>query len=159
MKRGYSMHDGQNLWQVEGFTSLPKRLIDRDGVVHELDRALFDPRNFTDQKEQMVLWWVVRQVLRFDGSKRQVAWGKFSIKAITDATGYHHKTIWTRLARLQARNVLRYLAGKGTTERGEVALNLALDEWLPPIPQEKKPRGRHAMTVHSQLQAVPIVAP
>lgn len=91
----------------------------------------------------MVLWQVVRQVLRFDNS-RQVASGTFSVNTITKNTGYHHRTIWKRLGVLQARKVLKYRAGKGTVELGEVWLNLRLDEWLPPAETTKKPRGRRA---------------
>lgn len=142
----YRMDDGRNRLAVESFTSIGKRVVDDDGVAYELDRHLFDPRNFTDQAEQLVLWWVVRQVLRFEG-KSQVTSGTFSINTITDATGYHHETIWSRLQALQARKILTYRPGKKTTARGMVILNLRLDEWLPPAPRVKKPRGRYAHLV------------
>jgi hypothetical protein len=143
---GYLLHNGDDTLYVESYTSLPKRTSDVDGVTHDLDAFLFDPRNFTDQKEQLVLWWVIRQVLRFEpGQKRQVAYGQFSVKCITDHTGYHHATVWKRLGALQSRRILTYRAGKGTTTRGEVILNLRLDKWLPPVPKVRKPRGRHAV--------------
>jgi len=138
------LHAGRNHLHVESFTEVPKRVVNADGETVEFDKLLLDPRNFTDATEMMVLWWTVRQVLRFE-NKRQVAEGAFSVKTITDATGYHHKTVWTRLGALQRRKILEYRAGKGVTTRGSVVLNLRLYEWQPPIPKEKKPRGRHAI--------------
>ena len=136
----YTLHDGTNAVQVASFTMVPKRLIDTCGVAYNFGDMLHDKRLFPDRDESLVLWHVFAQVVHWDEG-RQVASGTFSLNTLKLATGLTHKAIWPRLATLQARGILQYRAGKGTTERGTATINMRLDQWLPPVPKEVRRRA------------------
>lgn len=143
-KHTYTLTNGDDRLIVDNYTSLPKRVITADGETVELDQLIFDPRHFPDRIEQMVLWQVFREVARFDDG-RQKASGEFYLNSIHKNTGYDRKTIWSRLRSLQARNILRYRAGKGRNDKCEVIINLRLDQWEPAQDKPKWSRSRPAL--------------
>jgi hypothetical protein len=127
---------------VQSFTVVPKRVVDEDGQILDWECWFLDPRNFTDQTEQVVLQHVFRQ-LAYLASKRQTLAGRISVNQISKTTGYSHRTIYARLQAIHARGIIDYQAAKGSLNQAYVSFNLDFAAWQAPAPKEKgKPRGK-----------------
>jgi hypothetical protein len=139
-RESYTLHDGDTTIQVDTFTMVPKRIVDSAGEVRDFDDLIHCPRMFPDRKESLVLWHLFKQIAHWD-ERRQVAAGSFSVNKIKEATGYDHKTIFTRLESLRKRAIIQWQTGKGSTSTGTAAINLKLHQWqeAPPKIVRRRP--------------------